>query len=131
MGFMDKAKQLAEQAQQKVDEVQKQFNEGQQAKAGQAAGPVVEYDKNGRPIGESAPPPPAPAPAPVGGTDLAGVDPLTADAPPAPAPEAAAPPEPVAPPAPVAPPKPPSGEPSAPAGDENAAPKLSSGDPLG
>ena len=27
MGFMDKAKQLAEQAQQKLDEAQKQFNE--------------------------------------------------------------------------------------------------------
>ena len=30
MGFMDKAKKLAEQAQDKLDEVQKQFNEGQQ-----------------------------------------------------------------------------------------------------
>jgi hypothetical protein len=29
MGFMDKAKKLAEQAQEKLDEVQGQFNQGQ------------------------------------------------------------------------------------------------------
>jgi hypothetical protein len=72
MGFMDKAKKMAEQAQAKLDEAQKQFNAGQQS--GQATGPVVEYDAHGRPIpqdpaappqgdplaGSSAPPPVAP-----------------------------------------------------------------------
>lgn len=33
MGFMDKAKQMAEQAQQKIEETQKQFNESQAAKS--------------------------------------------------------------------------------------------------
>ena len=33
MGFMDKAKQLAEQAQQKLEETQKQFNDSQAQKA--------------------------------------------------------------------------------------------------
>ena len=47
MGFMDKAKRLAEQAQTKLDEVQKQFNEGQQ---GTSSGPAVEYDQHGRPV---------------------------------------------------------------------------------
>lgn len=125
MGFLDKAKLLAEQAQQKVDEVQKQFNEGQQAKAGQADGPVVEYDKHGRPVGESTPPPAAPPPPTAPPVPGAGVDPLAAEAPVAPAPVAETPPE------PVRPPRPPSGEPSAPSGDENATPTLSSGDPLG
>ena len=35
MGFMDKAKKLAEQAQEKLDEAQKNFNQGQ---SGSAAG---------------------------------------------------------------------------------------------
>ncbi len=46
---MDKAKKMAEQAQAKLDEVQKQLNTtqgGQQA----GGGPAVEYDKHGRPI---------------------------------------------------------------------------------
>ena len=57
MGFMDKAKQMAEQAQQKLEETQKQFNQGQAGKAanqGPGGGPV-RYDSNGRPI-EDAPP---------------------------------------------------------------------------
>ena len=79
MGFMDKAKKFADQAQTKLDEVQKQFNEGQQSGSNPASssGPGVEYDQHGRPIGtpydesknvsapqgdplasESAPPPP-------------------------------------------------------------------------
>jgi hypothetical protein len=61
MGFLDKAKKVAEQAQAKLDEAQKQFNESQQGSA--ADGPVTEYDKHGRPVG-AAPPPPPPAPAP-------------------------------------------------------------------
>ena len=54
MGFMDKAKKMAEQAQAKLEEAQKQFNESQsQSSAG--SGPAVEYDKHGRPIAQSAP----------------------------------------------------------------------------
>ena len=49
MGFMDKAKQLAEQAQQKLEETQKRFNEGQAAKAGGETA-NVRYDEHGRPI---------------------------------------------------------------------------------
>ena len=58
MGFMDKAKQMAEQAQQKIEETQKQFNEGQAEKAVAnqgASGEAVRYDSNGRPI-QAAPP---------------------------------------------------------------------------
>ena len=42
MGFMDKAKKMAEQAQAKIDEAQQQFNTSQQPE--QASGPAVEYD---------------------------------------------------------------------------------------
>jgi hypothetical protein len=107
MGFLDKAKKMAEQAQTKLDEVQQQFNESQGASSqASAGGPVTEYDKHGRPVGASAPPPPPPPPAP-------------------PAPEAAAPPAPPAAPAPPAPPAP-----AAERDDEYAPPKLTSGDPL-
>jgi hypothetical protein len=90
MGFMDKAKKLAEQAQEKLDEAQKSFNkpEGPQAPAGEG----VRYDEHGRPIQEETPaaateppsaaPPPDPT-APIG-------DPPAAEGPPAE--EAAAPP---------------------------------------
>ncbi len=55
MGFMDKAKKLAEQAQQKLDEAQTQFNQNQsQPSQGQQGG--VQYDEHGRPI-QQAPPP--------------------------------------------------------------------------
>jgi hypothetical protein len=134
MGFLDKAKKYAEQAQEKIDEVQKNFNEGQQAKAGAApSGPVTEYDKHGRPVGDpAAPPPPAAPPAatapPVPG---GGTDPLLADAP-APPPPPPTPPVAEAPAAPPKPPAPPAGD--AGAGDsrrdENGPPTLSSGDPL-
>ena len=52
MGFMDKAKKLAEQAQAKLDEVQKDFNETQGSGASGAPGPgaPVEYDQHGRPV---------------------------------------------------------------------------------
>jgi hypothetical protein len=68
MGFMDKAKKLAEQAQSRLDEVQQQFNESQGTSQG-GDGPVTEYDKHGRPVtpapaAEAAAPPPSPAPAP-------------------------------------------------------------------
>ena len=53
MGFMDKAKKMAEQAQAKLDEAQKQFNAGQGQ--GQQSGPAVEYDAHGRPIPQAPP----------------------------------------------------------------------------
>jgi hypothetical protein len=109
MGFMDKAKKMAEQAQTRLDEVQKQFNENQGAsQTAGAGGPVTEYDAHGRPVPPApeaaAPPPPPPAP---------------------PAPEGAAPPPP--------PPPPPAAAPAGPQADrddEYAPPKLTSGDPL-
>ena len=70
MGFMDKAKKMAEQAQTKLDEVQKQFNEGQSGTSGTSQGPPVEYDQHGRPVrteqpAEAAAPPPPPAAEPA------------------------------------------------------------------
>jgi hypothetical protein len=73
MGFMDKAKKLAEQAQQKLDETQKNFN---QSKSPESQGEAVKYDEHGRPIqdtppaGATAPPtaePTAPAAEPPAG----------------------------------------------------------------
>lgn len=62
MGFLDKAKKLADQAQDKLDEVQRQFNEqqgkGQDPAAG--AGPPVEYDQHGRATSPGGPAAPAP-----------------------------------------------------------------------
>ena len=58
MGFMDKAKQLAEQAQEKLDDVQKQVNERQGGQA-EPTGEGPRYDKHGRPEAESAGAPPA------------------------------------------------------------------------
>ena len=52
MGFMDKAKQLAEQAQQKLDETQKNFNKSNSPE-GQPQGGRVKYDEHGRPIQEA------------------------------------------------------------------------------
>ena len=62
MGFMDKAKKLAEQAQEKLDEAQKQFNSGGST-AGQAQGGGVQYDQHGRPV-EAPPASEAPPPRP-------------------------------------------------------------------
>jgi hypothetical protein len=128
MGFMDKAKKMAEQAQAKLDEVQKEFNSGQGDKPG-SSGPVVEYDKHGRPVTPAAPPEGQAPPAPHG-------DPTAAEAmgstPPAPAPPV--PPAPPAAAAPPPPPPPPPAPPTAEPQDRNKAdytpPKLSSGDPL-
>jgi hypothetical protein len=128
MGFMDKAKKMAEQAQAKLDEAQKQFNSGQQQ--GQSSGPVVEYDKHGRPIPQAEPE----AAAPPHGDPLAGGQapppaPPATEAPAPPAPPAAATPAPSATPAPPA-------QPAADAPDEDrnhpsyAPPTLTSGDPL-
>jgi hypothetical protein len=103
MGFMDKAKQLAEQAQQKLDETQKNFNKSSSPE-GQPQGDGVKYDEHGRPIQEAPP---------AGAT----------------APPAAEPAEPTAPAAPAAEPteeQPAAAEPPAPpapaSGDSNATP---------
>ncbi len=68
MGFMDKAKKLAEQAQEKLDEAQKNFNKSDSPQP--EAGESVRYDEHGRPIQEeetpaAAAPPPAAEPAPA------------------------------------------------------------------
>jgi hypothetical protein len=119
MGFLDKAKKLAEQAQTKLDEAQKQFNESQSPSTAPPPGPAVEYDKHGRPIASEEP---ASATPPHG-------DPI-ADPPAAPpAPGAAAPvPDPAAPAAPASPTQ--SGEEEDRNHPSYAPPKLSSGDPL-
>jgi len=100
MGFLDKAKKLAEQAQTKLDEVQKQ---GNTSGTTGTSGPIVEYDKHGRPIPqEQSTTPPhgdplsgASAPPPVAG-------PATFS--PSSSPAQSAPPPPPAPPSPPAPP---------------------------
>jgi formin 2/WAS/WASL-interacting protein len=119
MGFLDKAKKLAEQAQTKLDDVQGQFNE--KGKPG-PSGPVTEYDKHGRPIPGEAPAPSPAASAPPPPPATPGVPPTGSPA--APAAEAA----PAAPPAPPTPGSPPVKE------DRNhpsyAPPELTGGDPL-
>lgn len=116
MGFMDKAKKMAEQAQAKLDEAQKQFNSSPSQPAG---GSAVEYDKHGRPIQPAPVTPDAGAP-PVATPGVPQTEPAAAPAATGPTPDPSAPaPKPPAPPA---------------ADDRNRpsteAPKLSSGDPL-
>ena len=67
MGFMDKAKKLAEQAQQKIDEAQSQFNQKASPQSESQQG-GVQYDEHGRPIEQTAPVAPPPAGQPVGPT---------------------------------------------------------------
>jgi hypothetical protein len=110
MGFLDKAKKMAEQAQAKLDEVQTQFNQSQSGQ--QHSGPATEYDKHGRPV-TPAPVTPDAAAAPAVATP--GVPPTEPAEP-----KAGPTPDPGAPTTPGAPP----------AEDPNRAPKLSSGDPL-
>jgi hypothetical protein len=114
MGFLDKAKQMAEQAQTKLDEVQKQFNESQGGSPASQA-PPVEYDQHGRPVRSEAPPAPAAPPPPHG-------DPVTPEAASTPPPASAPTPDPAAPP------------PEGAEDDRNhpsyAPPKMTSGDPL-
>jgi hypothetical protein len=66
MGFMDKAKKLAEQAQQKLDEAQKNFNQSGSPQAQPDEG-GTRYDEHGRPIQDAPPagatPPPSAQPA--------------------------------------------------------------------
>jgi hypothetical protein len=84
MGFMDKAKQLAEQAQQKLDEAQKNFNKSDSPES-QPQGDAVKYDEHGRPVQEATP---------AGATAPPAAEPAApaADAPAEPAPEQAPPP---------------------------------------
>jgi hypothetical protein len=97
MGFMDKAKQLAEQAQQKLDETQKNFNKSNSPET-QPQGDAVKYDEHGRPIqdappaGATAPPAAEPA-APAGDPAAPAADPAAPAADPA-EPAADAPPPP-------------------------------------
>jgi hypothetical protein len=62
MGFMDKAKKLADQAQQKLDDVQEQFNQSQASSDGERP--------EGTPAGEA--PPPAAEPVDAGPVPDAG-----------------------------------------------------------
>jgi hypothetical protein len=125
MGFLDKAKQLADQAHQKLDEVQKDFNKQATGQQQQGDAPAVDYDKHGRPIQPAEPE--APVAPPAAGQ-------------PAPPPQAAPPGEPAqaaepAPPPQPAPPTTPAPAPSASEDerdddDPGAPPKMTSGDPL-
>src|SRR5918994_1234684 len=81
MGFLDKAKKLAEQAQTKIDEVQKDFN-AKQGTGDQHAGPGTQYDEHGRQVAPDTPETPADLPATGSGElDQAVGDPLTGEAP--------------------------------------------------
>jgi hypothetical protein len=83
MGFMDKAKQLAEQAQQKLDEAQKNFKQSSSPES-QPQGDAVKYDEHGRPIQEATP---AGATAPPAAEPAApAAEPAAEEAPPAPKP---------------------------------------------
>jgi hypothetical protein len=115
MGFMDKAKKLADQAQSKLDEVQKQFNENQSAKSEGSGGVAVEYDEHGRPIAQPTDPQ-QPAATPGQGDPLGDEAAATPPPPSASAPPAASTEPPAAPAKPAAPPSGGSG--------------LTSGDPL-
>ena len=90
MGFMGKAKKLAEQAQQKLDEAQTQFNQNAAPQA-PSQEDAAQYDEHGRPIQQAppagaTPPPPAqpaaPAPDPAAPAPPAGEE--HADEPPPP-----------------------------------------------
>jgi hypothetical protein len=88
MGFMDKAKKLAEQAQEKLDEAQQNFNKGGATPGQQAGG--TQYDAHGRPV-QDAPPagdpaPPAPEAEPPAADPAAATEPTAPEPPAAPAP---------------------------------------------
>jgi hypothetical protein len=125
MGFLDKAKQLADQAQQKLDEVQKDFNKQSTGQQQQGDAPAVEYDKHGRPIQPAEPeapvaPPAAQQPAPPPQAAPPGEPAQQAE--PAPPPQAARPTTP--------PPAPSASEDERDDDDPGAPPKMTSGDPL-
>jgi hypothetical protein len=87
MGFMDKAKKLAEQAQEKLDEAQKNFNKSDSPQG--QTGESVQYDEHGRPIQQetpaaATPPPPAEPPAAdAPAAEPPAADPATEEQPPA------------------------------------------------
>ena len=88
MGFMDKAKKLAEQAQEKLDEAQQNFNKGGSTPGQQAGG--TQYDAHGRPV-QDAPPagdpaPPAPEAEPPAADPAAATEPTSPEPPAAPVP---------------------------------------------
>jgi len=91
MGFMDKAKKLAEQAQEKLDETQKNFNKSSSPE-GQPQGDGVKYDEHGRPIqeappaGATAPPAAEPAAPAAPAAEPTEEQPAAAEPPPPPAP---------------------------------------------
>ena len=129
MGFLDKAKKMAEQAQAKLDEAQKQFNTGQGGdRPTSPEGPVVEYDEHGRPVPQAS----RETASPPQGDPLAGSPSQVSAAGPVADPQA--PPAPSA--APAAPPLDRPGPPPGPGEPEDrnhpsyAPPKLTSGDPL-
>ena len=128
MGFLDKAKKMAEQAQTKLDDAQKNFNSGQQGQSG--GGPAVQYDAHGRPIASE------PAATTPGAPPMGTPEPAAATAP---MPDPGAPGVPAT--EPVSSPAAPAADPDAPAAaggpappspkrEDTAPPKLSSGDPL-
>lgn len=83
MGFMDKAKKLAEQAQEKLDEAQKNFNKSDSPQAQPEQS--VQYDEHGRPIQQETPAaataPPAADPADAPPAEDAATPPPAADPP--------------------------------------------------
>jgi hypothetical protein len=83
MGFMDKAKKLAEQAQEKLDEAQKNFNKSDSPQAQPEQS--VQYDEHGRPIQQETPAaataPPAADPADAPPAEEAATPPPAADPP--------------------------------------------------
>ena len=79
MGFMDKAKKLAEQAQQKLDEAQQNFNKGGATPGQQAGG--TQYDAHGRPV-QDAPPAGTAPPEPAAATEPTAPEPPAAPEPP-------------------------------------------------
>jgi hypothetical protein len=72
MGFMDKAKLLAEQAQQKLDEAQEGLNQSAAPQEGAPQQGAVQYDEHGRPVeaDPSAPAAPTPDPAAAEASDV-------------------------------------------------------------
>jgi hypothetical protein len=138
MGFLDKAKKLAEQAQTKLDEVQQQVNQQGPPTAG-AGGPVTHYDQHGRPIPpeKTSTPPHGDPLRPEGDAPAAPPSPPTPDpsAPPHGDPIAATPGVPPTDPSPPVegqgkPPAMPGAPPSRDDEDPYAPPKLTGGDPL-
>ena len=81
MGWMDKAKKLAEQAQEKLDEAQKNFNKSDAPDS--ASGAAARHDEHGRPIQEDETPAAATAP-PSATPEVAEKEPAQAAAPPPP-----------------------------------------------